>query len=57
MTINPLTESRIHQRSNHGTTSGCEVQLSNASSYQRPELIPDPLSNGGEVEIRRTART
>ena len=25
-----------------GTTSGCEVQLSNASSYQQPELIPDP---------------
>ena len=26
--------------SEHGTTSGCEVQLSNASSYQQPELIP-----------------
>tara|TARA_Y100000593_G_scaffold25819_1_gene51398 strand:- start:127 stop:306 length:180 start_codon:yes stop_codon:yes gene_type:complete len=27
----------------NGTTSGCEVQLSNASSYQQPELIPGPL--------------
>ena len=32
--------------SEHGTTSGCEVQLSNASSYQQPELIPDPSSKG-----------
>jgi len=38
-----------------GTTSGCEVQLSNASSYQQPELIPDPLldlkvaSNSGDT--------
>ena len=44
--------------SEHGTTSGCEVQLSNASSYQQPELIPDPLCThivhfGGTKKVSR----
>jgi hypothetical protein len=41
MIISPLTESRIHQRSNHGTTSGCR-----ANSFDdtlQSELIPDPM--------------
>ena len=41
MIISPLTESRIHQRSNHGTTSGCKILccLNHLNSNQNWSLI------------------